>query len=232
MKRVETVPLRAGRLDERVLRRLAHGCVERFEPVPGDGGLERVVDDAHRHGQLAPIGHADEGRAPALARRLVGMMAPAVIGHEFDRPLHPRVHGMVGGFEGEHEQALLIGVDAIGARFGIVDDAQVRGIKPGLRDGAHGSCSGKEIRQAEDRVGAEARAPLEPHPGLGDHAERPFRADHHPVGAGARAGARQAARFHDARWRQRAQAFDEIVDMGVEGGEVAARAGGDPAAER
>ena len=43
--------LAAGRLDERVFRRLAHGAVKGLEPVPGDRGLERVVDYAHRHGR-------------------------------------------------------------------------------------------------------------------------------------------------------------------------------------
>ena len=47
----------------------------------------------------------------------------------------------------------------------------------------------------------------------------------------ARSRAGQAARFHGAGRRHRAHAFDEIVNVRVEGGEVAARAGGDPAAE-
>ena len=167
-----------------------------------------------------------EAAASSACRR------PPLILHEFDRARHPRVDRMVGGFEGEHEQALLIGVDAIGARFVIVDDAQVRRIEACLRDGAHRPRGGEEIGEAEHGVGAEARPPLQAHPRFGDDAKRAFRADHHAVGARARARARQAARFHDARGRDRAQAFDQIVDMRVEGGEMAARAGGDPAAER
>ena len=41
----------------------------------------------------------------------------------------------------------------------------------------------------------------------------------------------QAARLHDACRRHRAQAFDEIVDVRIEGGEMPAGAGGDPAAQ-
>ena len=66
---------------------------------------------------------------------------------------------MIGGFEGEHEQALLIGIDAVGARFGVVDDAQVRWVKPCLRSGAHSPRGGEEIGEAEHSIGAEARPP-------------------------------------------------------------------------
>ena len=74
-------------------------------------------------------------------------------------------------------------------------------------------------------------AVLQSHPGLGDDAERTFRADHQAVRARACAGARQAAAFQHARRRHRAQALHELVDVGVERGVVAAGAGGDPAAE-
>ena len=105
-------------------------------------------------------------------------------------------------------------------------------MEPRLRDRAHGARRGEEIRKAEHGVAAEARPPLQPHPGLGDHAERAFGADHHAVGAGACAGAGQAAGLHRARGGDRAQAFDEIVDVGVERGEMAAGARRDPAAQR
>ena len=75
------------------------------------------------------------------------------------------------------------------------------------------------------------RPVLKPHPGLGDDAERAFRADHQPVRAGTCAGARQAAALHDAGRRHRTQAFHELVDVGVERGVVAAGARRDPAAE-
>ena len=116
---------------------------------------------------------------------------PPLITHELDRARHPGVDRMVGGFEGEHEQALLIGVDAVGSGFGIVDDAQVRWVEPSLRGGAHGASGGEEIGEAEHGVGAEARPALQPHPRLGDHAERALRADHHAVGAGAQRPSRE-----------------------------------------
>ena len=105
---------------------------------------------------------------------------------------------MVGGLEGEHEQALLVGVDAIGAGLVVVDHPEVRGIEPCLRHRAHRPRGGEEIGEAEHGVAAEARPALQPHPGLGDHAERAFGADDHAVRAGAGAGAGQPARLHRA----------------------------------
>ena len=81
---------------------------------------------------------------------------------------------MVGGFEGEHEQALLIGVDAVGARLGVVDDAQVRWVKSRLGGGAHSARGSEEVGEAEHGVGAEAGPPLQPHPRFGDDTERSF----------------------------------------------------------
>ena len=66
----------------------------------------------------------------------------------------------------------------------------------------------------------------------GDDAEDALAADHHPVGRrpGTRAG--QPARLPPALRRQHPHRLDEVVDVGVVGGVVAAGAGGDPAAER
>ena len=119
------------------------------------------------------------------------MPATAMILEELDGAGHPGVDRMVGGFEGEDQQALLVGVDAVGSGLVIVDDAQVRWVEPGLRHGANRPRGGEKIGEAEHGVGAEARPPLQPHPRLGDDSERALGADHHPVGA--RAGARSPA---------------------------------------
>ena len=76
------------------------------------------------------------------------------------------------------------------------------------------------------------RLVLQPQPGLGDDADRAFRADDEAVRARPRAAARQAAALHGAGRRHRAQRLHEIVDMGVEHGEMAAGAGRDHAADR
>ena len=108
---------------------------------------------------------------------------------------------------------------------------QFDGIEPGLGDRSDRAGGGEEIGEADGAAGAKARPVLQPHPRLGDHPENALRADEQAVGAGAGAGAGQAARLDDAARRDDAQAFDEIVDMGVEGGEMAARPGRDPAAQ-
>ena len=161
---------------------------------------------------------------------LVGMATAAMV-QPAGGTGHPGVDRVVGRTRSQDQQALGTIVDAVDARLVIVDDAQVRGVEAGLADRAHRLGGGEEVGEAEHGAAAKARPVLQPHPGLGDHAERTFRADDHAVGAGAGAGAGQPARLHDAGRRRRAQAFDEIVDMRVERREVAARAGGDPAAQ-
>ena len=39
-----------------------------FKPLPGDRGLERIVDDAALNGTFTCVGHADEGVAPGAGR--------------------------------------------------------------------------------------------------------------------------------------------------------------------
>ena len=78
----------------------------------------------------------------------------------------------------------------------------------------------------------EGRRLLHPHPRLGDHAEDPLGADQQPVRARARAGAGQAPALPRAGGRERTDRLDEVVDVRVQRGEVAAGAGGDPAAQR
>ena len=138
---------------------------------------------------------------------------------------------MVGGFERQHEQRVAAVVDAVDEAFAGVDQAQVGGIEPRLGDRADRPRAGQEVVEGERRAGAEGRAVLQAEPGLGDHAERALGADHQPVGAGAGAGAGQPPARHHARRGHAAEAFDEIVDMGVERREMAARAGRDPAAD-
>ena len=139
---------------------------------------------------------------------------------------------MVGRLEGEDQEGLLVVVDAVDACLMVVDDAQIGRVETGLTDGPHRLRGRKEIGKAEHGATPEPGSVLQSHPRLDDHAEGAFRADDHAVGArpGSRTG--QAARFHGARRRDGADAFDEVVDMGPKRGEVPARPGRDPAAER
>src|SRR5690348_15964192 len=44
--------------------------VKAFESLPGDGGLERIVDEARGRQEFARIGHSDERVAPDAGRAL------------------------------------------------------------------------------------------------------------------------------------------------------------------
>src|ERR1035437_3930663 len=82
------------------------------------------------------------------------------------------------------------------------------------------------------RARAKRRPILKPHPGLGDDAENSFGTDEHPVRAGTRARAGQAARFDHSGWSDDAEGFDEVVDMRVQRREMPARPRRDPSAQR
>src|ERR1700730_15107473 len=105
-------------------------------------------------------------------------------------------------------------------------------MEAGLRDGAHGARGIEERGETHRCAGAEAWTRLQSHPGARNHAQNSFRADEHAVGtrSGTRSG--KSARLYDANRRHDAQAFDEIVDMGMKTGKMAARSRRNPAAKR
>ena len=80
--------------------------------------------------------------------------------------------------------------------------------------------------------GAERRPILDAHPRLGDDPERPFAAEHHAVRAWAGAAPRQPPRLPPPARSEHARRLNEVIDVGVIGGVVAAGARRDPAAER
>ena len=215
--------------------------MEVADALPGHRGLEGRGEDAARHGMLAVVRRADELVAPGAGgaasdgrsrRRRRGVGHAAMVAADFQRALHPGVERMVGRFEGQHQHRLLVAPRDAGQRLARFEQAAVGGIEPGLGDLAHRVGAGKEVLEAHAGRGAERRLLAQPHPGFGDDAQDALGADEHPVGAGAGAGARQAARLERAGRRHHARALDEIVDVGVERGVVAARARGDPAAQR
>ena len=129
---------------------------------------------------------------------------------------------MIGRSKARTSSAKLAVVDAVHGAFGSINQAQVRREQTGLPHRADGAGAGQEIVERDRRPDAECGPVLQTHRGFGDHPERAFRADHQAIRARPRAGAGQPAALQDARGRHHAQAFDEVIDMGVERGEVAA----------
>ena len=113
--------------------------------------------------------------------------------HELQRPIHPSVDRMVGGFEGQHDECFAAVARTIGRGLLGIEEAEIGWIEAGLGDGAYRGRTGMDVAKAERGTGAKARPVLEAHPGFGDHAERALGADHEPVGTWPGAGAGQPA---------------------------------------
>ena len=138
---------------------------------------------------------------------------------------------MVAGFKAEHhDRNAAVGGAGVEC-FLRVKDAAVRWIEAGLRDGAHCARRAEERMETNRCAGTEFRTGLQSHPGARNHAERSFRAYEHAIGARSSARSGQAARFQHAARGYDTQAFDEIVNMRIETGEMAARSRRDPAAQ-
>ena len=225
----------ARRLPERPVCRARHIAVEALEPVPGDRGLEGLADDGAGGQHLAHVAALDEGVAPARRRVPAAAsllrQAAAVIPAAFERARHPGVERVVGALEPQHQHCGRAVARARPAHLVMVQQAQIGGIEPCLRDGAHSLRPVHEMLELDRAAVAEGRAVLKAHPGFGNDAERALGAEEEPVGARARAGARQAEAVMHARRRHRAHALGHVVDMGQHGGVMAGAARRDPAAE-
>ena len=73
--------------------------MEFLEAVPGDRGLEGVVQQAVGDQPLAVVGRTDEGLAPGIGQRVARLSrrlrveVGTVVGHAFQRAAHPGVYG-------------------------------------------------------------------------------------------------------------------------------------------
>src|SRR5271167_300806 len=96
------------RIDDRLLCRRLDRVMERFETVPGDRRLKRIIDDARRREKLTRVRHSDEGVAPqsrgAIAVRVSAARLgdAAVIRATFQGSVHPRVERMISRLESEN----------------------------------------------------------------------------------------------------------------------------------
>src|SRR6516165_10687782 len=197
--------------------------------LPRDRGLECVGDDALSDQLFPGVGHPDKGVTPdsrcslAMCVRLCRIFErAAIIGAALQRPGHPCVERMIAGLESQHEYRRR----AV-ARSGVlsllrIEYTTVRGIEPGLGDRSDGSRGREKVRKSNCTAGAEAWSILKTHPRLRDHPQNAFRADEKSVGAGARAGAGNAAALEPTAGGHNPQALDQFIHVSVEGSEMAA----------
>ena len=157
---------------------------------------------------------------------------PPCSSQQLERAFHPRARVVVGRLEPEHEERVLPVPSTRQLRLGGSRRRQLQGYRPACESARTASAP---AAKSGKRTPAEARCVgpgLETHPRLGDDPEGALGADQHPVGAAGRRPSRAAAATATPRRRDRPDRLDEVVDVRVERGEVAAGAGGDPAAER
>ena len=152
---------------------------------------------------------------------------------DLERQVHPVLDRVVGRLEAEHQQRL---ARAAARRRSSPPPARRaggswRGEAPTGRSRAPRAAPATKSSNPTPQETLKLGPVLEPHPGLGDHAEDPLGADQRPVRRGPGAGAGQAAALPGAARGDRPHRLDQVVDVGVEGREVAAGAGRDPAAE-
>jgi hypothetical protein len=154
-----------------------------------------------------------------------------VVTGQLQRALHPVLDGVVCRFEPEHQQrTVLRGTGE--RRLPRIEQAAVRRVEAALPERPNRAGAGREIVERHGGGRLVGGPILETHPGLGDHPQDALRAEQHPVRA--RAGARpgQAPRLDGPGGRDGRDRLHQVVDVRIEGREVAAGPRRDPATER
>jgi hypothetical protein len=114
----------------------------------------------------------------------------------------------------------------------MVEQATVARVEPRLGQFAGRLHRLREVGEVHRRAGPKRRPRLEAHPRLGDHAKGALRAGKQPLRGRTGAGPRQSSRLHHAARCHDAHGLYELVDVRVEGREMAPGTGRDPAAQR
>lgn len=239
--RQDTLPFLPRRLEAGVLGCRKDRFVEFGESLPGYCALEGIGDDPQLRGDFHVVRHPNKGVAPRLGR--TGAVSAATLCNvvielaaeilcDCERTLHPRIDRVIGVLESKHHNGLLPVTEPIVEGLARIQEPNIGGKEPGLRDHPYRLGRLEDIVEQDSRPCPECRSRLQAHPRFCDDPERTFRADHQSVGARACARTRQAPALDDACRRDRPQAFHEIVDVRVECGEMATRPGRDHATKR
>ena len=155
-----------------------------------------------------------------------------MIAGELEGAIHPGVERVIGGLERDQEDRAAATRDLVEQALGGIEQAAVGGLQAGARQGAGRGDGVIEADELDRGASAKARARGDPHPGLGDDAERALGAEPEAVGIGAGAGGGQAPGGDQAARGDDGHRLDEVVDVGGAGRVVTAGAGREPAAER
>ncbi len=166
--------------------------------------------------------------SPLFLRRLLHL-APMFPG-DLQRLVHRSLHLVMGGLEPEDQQRPTIAA-CEHLCLETVEEAAVGRMEARLGDLPNRDCTGEEVVEPHPAGELEAGALSDPHPGFGDDAEDALGAEQHPVWRGARTGAGKAPALPGPARCDRPDRGDEIVDVGLERGEVAAGTSRDPATQ-
>lgn len=174
-----------------------HGLVQGVGTVPGAGRFEGLADHAHPRESVAQVGHAQERGAPRAGRGVIGGATGGATGRgrgprrrttvvlrQGDQFGEPVGDGEVRGLHPEDEYAPAAPGHARERGLARIEQPAVGRVQARLRDGADRVGRGLEVVE-QDRGGRLVAGPvLQPHPCLGDHAERALRSQEQPVGDG------------------------------------------------
>ena len=202
--------------------------MEPGEAIPRDRRLERAGEEADRDDLLVDVRQPQEGLPPAAAR----LSFDPRTARELERVAEERLRVEAARFEREHEDGGRAVAASARERLDRVEQPARCGLEAGLDDPPHAVGALEEGRERDGGGGAPLGPLLDAQPRVHDHAESSLRAAEEPVRVRPRAACRQAPRLDRAARRDDAETRDEVVHVGASGGEVAARARRDPAADR
>lgn len=213
-----------------------------LEIRPGASGFE-CLGDHRMGGQHVPlVGHPDERRTPGAhrpGRRVARAVAvshpvgkvPAMVADDLHRSGHRRVQRMVGGLETEQQQPARRRGARVEQRLHRVQQPAVGRIQPGLRQRPGRRDRPGVVGEDHRRRRPPARPALQPQPRLGDHPQGALRAQEQGIRRRPGPGTGQPAGLADTGRGDHPQRLGEVVDVGVDGGEVPAGAGRQPPAD-
>ena len=155
----------------------------------------------------------------------------AVVAAEGGQLGEPVVNRVVGGLDAEDQHALPVVRAPDRAASPGSSSRQLAGWRPAWAIARTASSATGDVREGTRRGRLVTGPVLQPHPGLGDDAEGAFGAEEEAVRGRAGAGGGQPPRLGDPGRGHHPHGLDEVVDVRVQRGVVAAGAGGQPAAE-